>query len=211
MLKQFLDGVMPIITQAIISILGILATFAIAQFSKYLTTKKESLVRKMGADQYSFYQSLAEAVYYGVEQQLKKAPGADKKAEFDKRLLAKLPGLTQEDLDHLRESIVGKVKASATILLKKPEPVPAPYPIISPFIQRVNPYIPTPQPVWYDTTKITKITCDNPGDSLASSGTITTTGGATVIASTWHPHLDIPETPIVTDDIPLDHEPEADK
>ncbi len=123
MFKLFLEQAMPTIMQAIISVLGVLFTFAIAKLTQYLVTQREAVIKRIGADQYNFYQSMAEAVYFGVEQQLKKAPGTWKKAEFDKRLLAKVPGLTQEELDHFREAVIGKVKASAVKLLEPATPV----------------------------------------------------------------------------------------
>jgi hypothetical protein len=118
MFEQIITGVMPVITQAVISILGILVTFAVAELTKYLVMKKKALIDKMGVEQYSFYQNLAESVYYAVEQEFKNLPGSEKKSEFDKRLISKIPGLTQDDLDHFREYAVGKLKSISKTLLE---------------------------------------------------------------------------------------------
>lgn len=120
MFEQFTNGIMPIIVQAVISILGILITFAVAEFSKYLVAKKQTLIDNMGVEKYRFYQYIAESVYYAVEQEFRNFSGSEKKIEFDKRLLIKIPGLSQEDLDHFREYVVGKIKGLATTLVEKP-------------------------------------------------------------------------------------------
>lgn len=191
MFEQILNGVMPIITQGVISVLGILLTIAISQATQYLSIKKQAVVEKIGVDQYNFYQSLAESIFYGIEQQMKTSSGKDKKGEFDKRLMAKIPGLTQDELDHLREGVVGKARSAASKLLERPAAA-------APQIQNIQPAIPMnpiPMPVYppaqpqihYQAPKVTtdnKKTTSGGSTALPYVGlTDTTIGGGTLISS----------------------------
>ncbi len=56
---------------------------------------------------------MAQDIYYRAEQQFKLIPqaGEQKKQEFDKMLVEKIPGISQEELNHFRETICGKVNS----------------------------------------------------------------------------------------------------
>jgi hypothetical protein len=238
MLEQISQGLMPILTQAVISVLGILVTLTITKVAEYLEVQKEALTKKVGADQFKFYQSVAESIFYAVEQQLKQSSNDDKRKEFDKRLLEKIPGLTQDEIEHFRESVIGKIKDMKGKILEKPKEtkgvqcVPA-----QPYTFPSNPLYP-PSPIYCDagtaaqngTTEQVSPTVDvnapyittmssSSGCSNCSCGsTVTTTNAtdSTVVEApkrnpdepiyicnrqqeeTWHPHLEIPETPVIT-------------
>nr|DAI90575.1 MAG TPA: holin [Caudoviricetes sp.] len=108
-----MENVTSIIAQGVLSIAGALASYFIAVGVTYLKKKRESLVNQLGVDQYNKDYKLAQDIYYGVEQQFKFIPqaGEQKAKEFDKLLTEKIPGISQEELDHFREAIVGKVNA----------------------------------------------------------------------------------------------------
>jgi hypothetical protein len=108
-----MENVTSIIAQGILSILGALASYFIAIGVTYLKKKREALINQLGIDQYNKDYKLAQDIYYIVEQQFKFIPNAGKqKADvFDKLLVKKIPGITQEDIDHFREAICGKVNS----------------------------------------------------------------------------------------------------
>lgn len=106
-----MENVTSIIAQGILSILGALASYFIAVGVTYLKKKKEALINQLGVDQYNKDYKLAQDIFYIVEQQFKFIPNAgEQKADaFNKLLSEKIPGISQEELDHFREAIVGKI------------------------------------------------------------------------------------------------------
>ena len=106
-----MENVTSTIAQGVLSIAGALASYFIAVGVTYLKKKREALINQLGVEQYNKDYKLAQDIYYGVEQQFKFIPhaGKQKAAEFDKLLTEKVHGITQEELDHFREAIVGKV------------------------------------------------------------------------------------------------------
>ncbi|PRR78935.1 hypothetical protein CLLI_12740 [Clostridium liquoris] len=105
------SGVMQILIQAVLSILGIVSTYLITMLVSYLSKKKEALIKQIGSEQYSMIYNIAKSIFYAVEQQYKFIPAsADNKKElFNTMLLERIPGLNQGDLNHFREAIVGEI------------------------------------------------------------------------------------------------------
>ena len=123
MTNTLFNGVMNIAVQAVLSILGVVATYLVTVAVSYVSKKREALIKQMGTDQYNTTYSIAKSIYYAVEQQFKHIPaaGEQKRIEFDKLLLEKIPTLTQAELDHFREAICGEInsKVKAAKLLEE--------------------------------------------------------------------------------------------
>jgi len=119
MTNTLLNGVTGILVQAIFTIVGLATTYLIAQVSLYLKSKKQAEIAKVGVDAYNSQVTVSKGIFYQLEQLYKFIPNAGKlKATmFDKLLLAKFPTLTQSQLDHFRESVVGEVNSQVTTLL----------------------------------------------------------------------------------------------
>ncbi|MEW9093818.1 MAG: hypothetical protein AB2417_01945 [Clostridiaceae bacterium] len=105
------SGIMDILVQGILSILGVIITYFITVLVSYLSKKKEMLIKQIGAEQYNGTYNIAKSIFYAVEQQFKYMPqtGTEKKKIFDQLLLNQIPSLSQEELDHFREAIVGEI------------------------------------------------------------------------------------------------------
>lgn len=110
MTNTLLNGVSTIAVQAILTILGLAVTYLITVVVSYLNKKKQAVIKQMGVDQYNANYNLSSKILLALEQQFKFIPsaGALKAAAFDKLLLNKVPGLTQDEIDHFRESVVGE-------------------------------------------------------------------------------------------------------
>ena len=102
-----------IISSGVLSVLGALASYGVAVGVTYLKKKREALIKQMGVDQYNEDYKIAQDIHYIVEQQFKFIPqaGEQKRKVFDKLLVEKIPGISQEELDHFRETICGKVNS----------------------------------------------------------------------------------------------------
>lgn len=107
------NQIINIFVQAVLSILAVLVSYLTTIAVSYLNKKKEALIKQMGADQYNATYNIAKGIYFAVEQQFKTIPqcGQQKADIFNKVLLDKVPGLTQEELDHFREAIVGEINS----------------------------------------------------------------------------------------------------
>lgn len=105
------NQVMGIFVQAVLAILGVLVSYLTTVAVSYLAKKKEALINQMGADQYNVTYSIAKSIFFAVEQQFKLIPksGQQKADMFNKLLLSKVPGLTQDEIDHFREAVVGEI------------------------------------------------------------------------------------------------------
>ena len=102
-----------IISSGVLSVLGALASYGVTVGVTYLKKKREALVTQLGVDKYNEDYKIAQDIYYIVEQQFKFIPqaGEQKRKEFDKLLIEKIPGISQEELNHFRETICGKVNS----------------------------------------------------------------------------------------------------
>ena len=100
-----------IIASGVLSILGALASYGVTVGVAYLKKKKEALITQLGIDKYNEKYKLAQDLYYIAEQKFKFIPaaGEQKRKEFDKLLVEKIPGISQEELNHFREAICGKI------------------------------------------------------------------------------------------------------
>lgn len=102
-----------IIASGVLSVLGALASYGVAVGVKYINQKKQALIKQIGDAKYNTNYAIAKNIYYEVEQQFKYIPdaGKQKAVEFDKLLIKRIPGLSQEDLTHFKESICGKINS----------------------------------------------------------------------------------------------------
>ncbi len=107
------NEVLSIISQGVLSILGALASYGVTVGIAYLKKKKEAVIKQIGVNQYNEDYKMAQNIYYILEQQFKFIPkaGEQKKKEFNKMLVEKIPGISQEELNHFRETICGKINS----------------------------------------------------------------------------------------------------
>ncbi|RII34293.1 hypothetical protein D2A34_14175 [Clostridium chromiireducens] len=96
---------------AILAILSYVAKGAGQIAIEFLKAKKQAVIATIGNDQYNFYRGIALDVYNRVEEEFRGQIGVSmlKSQAFDKYLLERIPGLTQEQIDHFRQSVVGYV------------------------------------------------------------------------------------------------------
>lgn len=118
-MNTLLNGVTGILIQAIFTIVGLATTYLIAEVSLYLKKKKQTEIIKIGVDEYNSRATVSKGIFHQVQQLFRFIPNAGnlKATMFDKLLLAKFPTLTQSQLDHFRESVVGEVNSQVMPLL----------------------------------------------------------------------------------------------
>lgn len=108
-INDVLTGIEGIAVTAVLAILTIIIKSAGDIIVELLKSKREEVLAKIGAERYNFYRSISIDVYHRVEEEFRGQKGlADKKiAAFDKYMLQRIPNLTEEELAHFRQSVVG--------------------------------------------------------------------------------------------------------
>ena len=120
MLKEILNVLEP----TIISILGIVISALGAIAVSFIKTKRDSVVAKIGQDQYNHYIKVSEDVFNFVEEECRVngvvGKAIDSKIDlFNKELLKRIPGLTQAQIDSLRQTIAGQVNKGREVILSE--------------------------------------------------------------------------------------------
>ena len=120
MLKEILNVLEP----TIISILGIIISSLGAVAVSYVKTKRDAIVAKIGQDQYNHSIKVAEDVWNFVEEEFRVngvvGKAIDNKIDlFNAELLKRIPGLTQSQIDSLRQTIAGQVNKGREVILSE--------------------------------------------------------------------------------------------
>lgn len=110
-MTELLDAIVPVFVDAIITMLVVIVPLVAKIVIKYIKTKLVQIENTVGEQNYNALKLLAEDVYFLVEQKYITGLITDKKEEFDRLLLEKVPTLTQEEIDSTREAICGKINS----------------------------------------------------------------------------------------------------
>jgi hypothetical protein len=96
----------------VLSLVGILSSYALAKLGNYLKAKQDKLITEKGIDNYTRALNIAKGMYYVLEDEFKdiEKSGLEKKVEMDNRLLKLIPELSQEELDSINKQIWNDVK-----------------------------------------------------------------------------------------------------
>jgi hypothetical protein len=98
------------LTNGLLDLLMALALYAIREAVVFIKAKKVATEAKMGADKYILMYTVAKSIFNIAEEEFKNVSqaGDQKRRLFDERLLQMFPTLTQEELDHFRQAVVGE-------------------------------------------------------------------------------------------------------
>lgn len=111
MINQIVNNATPVIITAIFAVITVIVKSVADVACECIKTKKQQLITKIGAENYNNYRDIAFDVYYRVEQEFKGQENVaqEKLKAFNQYIFQKIPGITQEQLNHFRESVVGTV------------------------------------------------------------------------------------------------------
>lgn len=110
-IQQIISGLEGVAVTAILAVLGIVIKGAGEIAVQLLSVKRDEVLAKIGAERYNFYRKVALDVYNRVEEEFRGQSGVFEKkiAAFDKYLMQRIPSLTEDELAHFRQSIVGDI------------------------------------------------------------------------------------------------------
>lgn len=122
-LIQIGNGILPIVVTAVVAILGTIITIVGKDFVGFIQAKHDEAVAKAGASTYNQNRKFALDIWNIVDEHFRvsgtvKAAITDKIDLFNKLLLEKIPGLTQSEIDFLRQSIAGEINKGRDVILQ---------------------------------------------------------------------------------------------
>jgi hypothetical protein len=120
MLNQILNAVEPIIVSAAVACLTALVGLVGNAAVKFIATKK-ALIQQIGVDKYNADLQTARNVWGVVDEEFRTHPELTKTiesaaAKFEDELLKKVPGLTPNEIDHLRQVVAGEVNKGRAVV-----------------------------------------------------------------------------------------------
>jgi hypothetical protein len=121
MLNQILNAVEPIIVSAAVACLTALVGLVGNAAVKFIATKKAALIQQIGVDKYNADLQTARNVWGVVDEEFRTHPELTKTiesaaAKFEDELLKKVPGLTPNEIDHLRQVVAGEVNKGRAVV-----------------------------------------------------------------------------------------------
>lgn len=115
-MNAFVNQILPTILTALGAVVTAAITAAGSALVKYINRKREDVENKIGADAYNQRLSVAKEVWGVVDELFRTTPGIVKTIEAKQKAFAaelekRIPGLTAEEIEQLRQTVAGIVNA----------------------------------------------------------------------------------------------------
>ncbi|OOM69661.1 hypothetical protein [Clostridium sp. BL-8] len=128
MKELLISQVAPVAATAVVAILVALIKAIGGATIEVLAKKKEEIEQKIKATGHEEELKTAKEVWDIIEEKYRITENAaqvleSKSDEFDKLLLQRIPGLSQENIDDLRQAIAGQVNAGKQVILTKEDAI----------------------------------------------------------------------------------------
>ena len=122
MLDQILNQIVPILVTVIVGVLVVVIKSVGDAATSYIQAKKDAIVLKIGVDKYNQQLAFAGSIWDIVEENFRIGGMVwdiilQKQEMFDKLLKEKVPSLTNEQKESLRQSIAGVVNSGRDIIV----------------------------------------------------------------------------------------------
>jgi|UPI00040EA359 hypothetical protein len=128
MKEVLISQVAPVAATAVVAILVALIKAVGGATIEVLVKKKEEIEQKIKATGHEEELKTAKEVWDIIEEKYRITENADqvlgsKSNEFDKLLLKRIPGLSQENINNLRQAIAGQVNVGKQAILTKEDAI----------------------------------------------------------------------------------------
>lgn len=122
MWAQIATGLEPALVSAALAVLTAIIGVVGGAIVQLLATKKSAIIQKIGVDRYNQELAEAKAVWGIVDEFFRTNPALSKTmataaAKFNEILSKRLPYLTSDELDHLRQAVAGEVNKGKAVLI----------------------------------------------------------------------------------------------
>jgi Na+-transporting methylmalonyl-CoA/oxaloacetate decarboxylase gamma subunit len=120
-MEQVLNQIIPILITALVSILVVIIKGVGEAVVEFIETKKEEVIAKIGKEKYDEQKNLASDVWNFVEEHFRVSETVGKVTEekiamFNEELKKRIPSLTDEQIELLRQSIAGQINAGKEVI-----------------------------------------------------------------------------------------------
>ena len=114
MWQQIINAVVPVAVTALVAILTVVIKCVGDAAVAYIARKKDALVAKIGADTYQQDLAFAKAAWAIVDEHFRITPALEKtfeakQAEFKVQIQKMIPGVTDDEIEQLRQAVAGEV------------------------------------------------------------------------------------------------------
>ncbi|ALB45447.1 hypothetical protein [Clostridium beijerinckii] len=126
-MKQILiDQILPIVDTSVVAILAVIIKQVGNSIIDFFIQKKSEISQKIKINEHQEEINTAREVWDIVEEKFRITENAtelltSKADEFDKVLMERIPGLSKENLEFLRQTIAGEVNKGRDMLTKDPK------------------------------------------------------------------------------------------
>jgi len=131
MLQQIISAVVPVAVTALIAVLVAIVKALGDAGVQFIERKKDALEVKIGADAYNQNLAFAKAAWAIVDEKFRITPALEKtveakQKEFTAQLEKLIPGVTDDEIEQLRQAVAGEVnKGRAAITATQSSAAPA--------------------------------------------------------------------------------------
>ena len=125
-MEELLNQILPILIAAIVSIIAVVIKSVGDVTIKYLATKKDEAIARLGVLEYNKRLATARDIWGVVDEHFRIYDSVayeidDKINLFNKMLLERIPSLEQSDIDYLRQTIAGQINQGKDELYPREE------------------------------------------------------------------------------------------
>ena len=125
MLQLISNAITPILISAIVAVLTAIIGIVGNAMVKFLAAKKSAIEQKIGVDKYNADLQVAREVWGIVEEFFRTNPQLTKTiqtaaATFADEIRKKIPGLTDDEVAHLRQAVAGEVNQGKAVITAAP-------------------------------------------------------------------------------------------
>lgn len=127
MTQQIINAIVPVLVTAIIAVLTAVIKLVSDAAIEFIEKQKEALVIRTGVEKYNAELTVAREVWGIVDEYFRITPNVTKTMEtaqerFTQELLKRIPGLTADEIEHLRQAVAGEVNKGREVITS---PAPA--------------------------------------------------------------------------------------
>ena len=122
-MEQIISGVMPAITAVFVGVIIVIIKNVGDALINLAEVKGKELKQKYNLDKYTEIINTAKDIWNIVEEKFRITENVEESVEskaemFDRLLLEKLPGLTEEQIEKIRQALAGEFNKGKEVLIK---------------------------------------------------------------------------------------------
>ena len=114
MVQWIISNIIPILVTALFAVLTVVAKGAGDVIIAYFERRKDALIAKIGADTYDHDLAVARSIWGAVDEEFRITPTlektiANKQALFAEKIKRAIPGITDDEIEQLRQAVAGEI------------------------------------------------------------------------------------------------------